>query len=85
MELSSQESILALMRGSGMAGRVGRRRGAQNTARPAGGTRRTRCRCGRCQQCLDNARWDRIFTEKFADPNYYTRPSVRCVSPLTSL
>ncbi len=85
MELSSQESILALMRGSGMAGRVRRRRGAQDAARPAGGTRRIRCRCGRCQQCLENARWERIFTEKFADPNYYTRPSVRCVSPLTSL
>jgi hypothetical protein len=86
MELSSQEVIRALMRGSGMAVRAGRRRGAQVAARPAaGGARRIHCRCGRCRQCLDNARWERIFAEKFADPNYYTRPAVRCVSPLTSL
>jgi len=31
-----------------------------------------RCRCGRCTACLDNARWERIFQEKFADPSYYT-------------
>jgi hypothetical protein len=85
MELSSQESIHALIRGCGMAAQAGRRRGVQNTARPAGGARRVRCRCGGCRQCLDNARWERIFAEKFADPNYYTRCTVRCVSPLTSL
>ena len=34
--------------------------------------RRRRCRCGVCTQCLDNARWERIFQEKFADPTYYT-------------
>jgi hypothetical protein len=85
MELSSQESILALIRGGGMATRMVRRRGAQDAARPASGGRRTRCRCGRCGQCLDNARWERIFAEKFADPNYYTRHTVHCASPLTSL
>jgi uncharacterized protein with PIN domain len=31
----------------------------------------TRCRCGRCGSCLENARWERIYREKFADPNYY--------------
>jgi hypothetical protein len=30
-----------------------------------------RCKCGKCAMCVDNARWERIFTEKFADPNYY--------------
>jgi hypothetical protein len=35
-----------------------------------------RCRCGKCRQCVDEARRDRIFNEKFADPDYYTeRPS----------
>jgi hypothetical protein len=35
-----------------------------------------RCRCGVCPRCLEDARWDRIFNEKFADPNYYrNRPS----------
>jgi len=34
-----------------------------------------RCQCGVCTSCIDNARWDRIFREKFADPNYYkSRP-----------
>jgi hypothetical protein len=35
------------------------------------GRRRKCCKCGRCRRCLDNARWDRIFSEKFADPGYY--------------
>ena len=30
-----------------------------------------RCRCGTCQRCQEEARWDRIFNERFADPNYY--------------
>ena len=25
-------------------------------------------KCGTCARCLDNAKWDRIFNEKFADP-----------------
>jgi|HubBroStandDraft_6_1064221.scaffolds.fasta_scaffold1276848_1 hypothetical protein len=29
------------------------------------------CQCGHCRRCLDNARWDRIFSEKFACPEYY--------------
>jgi len=30
-----------------------------------------RCECGTCRLCLQNARWERIFQEKFADPFYY--------------
>lgn len=33
--------------------------------------RRQFCKCGACKWCLDNARWDRIFNEKFDDPAYY--------------
>jgi hypothetical protein len=41
-----------------------------------------RCRCGQCRQCLDNARWERIFNEKFADPYYYDPRPVRHASSL---
>ena len=32
-----------------------------------------RCHCGVCAQCQQNARWERIFQEKFADPDYGSR------------
>jgi hypothetical protein len=35
------------------------------------GRQRRRCRCGLCQTCIDNARWERVFNEKFADVEYY--------------
>jgi hypothetical protein len=85
MELACPDSIRALMRAHGMPARVGRCRGSQDAARPAHNDRRVRCQCGQCHQCLEDARWERIFAKKFADPNYYTRHSVRCSSPLTSL
>jgi hypothetical protein len=44
-----------------------------------------RCKCGTCLWCAENQRWERIFQEKFADPNYYLRPLVRCDSPLNAL
>lgn len=44
--------------------------------------RRQHCECGQCRWCLDNARWDRIFNEKFADPAYYGRLVVRHNSTL---
>jgi hypothetical protein len=33
--------------------------------------RRKHCKCGHCRWCLDNARWDQIFSEKYAAPGYY--------------
>ena len=43
-----------------------------------------RCRCGLCATCVENARWERIFEQKFADPGYYTRgPAIPHNSPLT--
>lgn len=30
-----------------------------------------RCHCGTCNLCLDNARWEKKFNDKFADPDYY--------------
>jgi len=41
-----------------------------------------RCQCGVCPFCQENARWDRIFREKFADPDYYKAVPVRFSSPL---
>lgn len=37
-------------------------------------TTKPRCNCGQCATCQDDARWERIFREKFADPLYYQRP-----------
>jgi len=46
--------------------------------------RSRRCTCGACVGCKDNARWERIFHEKFADPTYYSRSWARHPSPLNS-
>jgi hypothetical protein len=91
MELASTESIHALMSGYGNATRVltpiaaRLRYGVQNIARTAKKGRKMRCKCGQCIRCLDDARWERIFADKFADPNYYTHPVTRGGSSLTSL
>ena len=47
--------------------------------------RREYCKCGTCKWCLDNARWDRIFTEKFADRDYYSGPIIRHSSALADV
>jgi hypothetical protein len=81
MELSSLAAILAAREHWDSP----RDRKKQQTARPMSQYRKTRCRCGKCRQCLDNARWERIFEEHFADPNYYKDRDIRYSSPLTSL
>jgi hypothetical protein len=43
---------------------------------------RQRCQCGVCAGCRENARWDRIFKEKFADPDYYSGVAVKFSSSL---
>jgi hypothetical protein len=43
------------------------------------------CSCGTCSRCQDNARWNKVFDEKFADPSYYGRISVRHNSSLAGL
>jgi hypothetical protein len=54
----------------------------QCTAR---GPRIRHCRCGACPQCQENARWDRIFNERFADPDYYKRTPARFGSSMNWL
>jgi hypothetical protein len=85
MELASQDSIRELMPRCGRAAPVRVHRNVPHISQPANNGRKMRCRCGRCQQCLDDARWERIFAAKFADPTYYNRPLTRLASPLTSL
>jgi hypothetical protein len=85
MQLASSESIRALTGGSETSNPVRLRRGAENATQPASRCRTARCKCGTCHQCLEDARWERIFVEKFADPSYYTRQTMRRASPLTSL
>ena len=43
------------------------------------------CRCQRCAACIDNARWERIFREKFADPSYYSKNQGHNSSPMVDL
>jgi hypothetical protein len=45
--------------------------------------RRQGCACGSCQICLENARWERIFNEKFADHSYYSKRGPQFSSPLS--
>jgi hypothetical protein len=85
VELCNPESIRELIAGYVNPTLGERRRDARNAARPAKKDRTVRCKCGHCRQCLDNARWERIFVEKFADPTYYDRRAVRIGSPLTSI
>jgi hypothetical protein len=51
-------------------------------------SRRTsgRCHCGECRNCQENARWERIFQEKFANSDYYHHDiRIRYASPLSSV
>jgi hypothetical protein len=55
---------------------------ALESSRP---TPRARCRCGSCRKCEEDARWERIFIEKFADPMYYAERVPSLGSPLASI
>ena len=44
-----------------------------------------RCGCGGCKLCVENARWERIFDERFADPDYYGPKLPRVGSTLSQL
>jgi hypothetical protein len=43
------------------------------------------CRSGKCRECLESVRWDRLFQQNFVDPYYYSRrPVVWPITPLAS-
>jgi len=45
-----------------------------------------RCACGQCRTCVENARWERIFQEKFANSDYYNHEiRIHYASPLSSI
>jgi hypothetical protein len=93
MELAGPDLLRALL--AGMPGASRRPIGPRPTAKkssepallyqaPARKSSRRRCHCGACPQCADNAKWERIFQEKFADPLYYSDLTLRRRSPLTT-
>jgi len=49
---------------------------------PNANIKQTRCRCGQCPPCRENARWERIFNDKFLDPHYYQREAPKFGSSL---
>jgi hypothetical protein len=56
--------------------RPGRRPGAQTRVTASPCPKVKRCHCGVCFRCQEDARWERIFNERFADPDYYSeRPT----------
>lgn len=52
---------------------------------PVACAKRRRCDCGKCRACLDNARWESVFQQKFADPYYYSDLLPRHESSLSGL
>jgi hypothetical protein len=84
MELSSPESIAESLI-AGARETLAKPRGSLGALRPPVPDRRRSCHCGKCHQCIENARWERIFAEKFADRDYYKRHGGQHSSPLASL
>jgi len=84
MQLSTAQTIEALLASIGQTPRNQRHR--MQAAVPTRMSRPTKvAQCARgctCRTCTDNARWERIFQEKFADPNYYSDPVTRNGSSL---
>ena len=81
MELTDSETLLKALRTTNTRRQSGVRPAAAGKAADfassyvaAASKSRRPCRCGLCYKCRDNARWERIFKEKFADPEYYNRP-----------
>jgi hypothetical protein len=79
VQLSDPKEIAALLAAQEQVQRVKPAPRTRISVRPT----RRRCQCGSCSTCLENARWDKIFNEKFADPDYYKRQPVRHTSSLS--
>lgn len=63
-------------------------KGEKAFAKPVGLPKRLRrqgCGCGACQSCLENARWEKIFNERFADHSYYRNRGPQFSSPLSEV
>jgi len=86
MQLGNPQTIEALLASVGQPMRGSRHR-AKAVVDPKPILRPAKApRCARgctCRACTDNARWERIFQEKFADPGYYSHPTTRNGSSLS--
>ena len=85
MQLSTPETIQILLASIAEQVRGSRRRApAESSLKPVRAHKIQGCPRGcTCRTCCDNARWERIFQEKFADPSYYSNPSTRNGSSLS--
>ncbi len=41
------------------------------------------CACRTCARCLENAKWERIYTQRFEDPDYYKPRALKRGSSLS--
>jgi hypothetical protein len=71
MELATPELIASLLGSEIKPRKPTARHEARNQILQVRPPKRRRCQCGGCANCIENARWERIFTEKFSDPDYY--------------
>jgi hypothetical protein len=85
MQLGTPQTIQALLASIGQPVRGSRNRApAVSNPKPVRMHKPTGCTRGcTCKTCSDNARWERIFQEKFADPGYYSNPTTRNGSSLS--
>src|ERR1035438_6936480 len=86
MQLSTPETIQILLASIAQPVRGSRRRApAETSLKPVRAHKIQGCPRGcTCRTCCDNARWERIFQEKFADPSYYSSPTTNTTEPGTS-
>ena len=87
LELSQVNVIEQLLAGSHTPAIV-RSQGTAISAHPIHLPKRlkmSRCRCGVCRVCAEEARWEKVFREKFADPTYYGDRPPRFSSPLAEM
>jgi hypothetical protein len=88
LELSHVNVIEQLLAGVLNPATVARSQGTASSAHPIHLPKRlkiSRCRCGVCHTCSEEARWDKVFREKFADPTYYGDRPPRFSSPLSEV
>jgi hypothetical protein len=88
LELSQVNVIEQLLAGSHAPPNVARSQSAATPAHPIHLPKRlkmSRCRCGVCRMCTEEARWEKVFREKFADPTYYGDRPPRFSSPLAEM
>jgi hypothetical protein len=82
MEMADPELIASLLEATPKSRKGTTRRRAPANISFAPVRKVRRCQCGICSKCVENARWEKIFNEKFADPYYYSRRSYHFGSSL---